>query len=518
MELAPAIPGWENMALASAVEAAFGAPVRLATDVKAAATAEARWGALAGYDPAIYLNLGTGLGAAIVVGGRVVKGAHGASGEIGYNLVDAGDAGLEIAARPILEDTVSGMGLAASGSRLLGRLVTAGEVFDGAQADPRLGSLITALIRQLSAHLVNLVIAVDPARVAIGGGMARSWERLQAPLEQALKSGVPYPPELVLAAYPFDAPLVGALALGAEVAGADLAPRGSVYPYHNPEGERKTNMKRRWLGTLLLGPAVHGPGPDGDARQWRAQHRHQSGILTISNEGGSLWPCSFNPYNPAVWGQSVGFFYEPLVYVNTLENGKATPWLATSWAWSDGNKVLTFTIRKGVKWSDGVPMTAADVAFTFNLLKANPALDLNSIWSVLKSVSPERGQRGAHLQDKPPCPTFIYVADQVDVLPQHVWASVKNAVTYNDASPVGTGPYTLSQVHGPEHHLHGQPQLLATGPAQGEDDRVPGVYLKHAGQRGAGHRSGPARGASSSPTSRPFTLPRAPATTTGSRP
>ena len=73
--------------------------MRVATDVKAAATAEARWGALAGYDPAIYLNLGTGLGAAIVVDGRVVKGAHGASGEIGYNLVDAGDVGLEIAAR-----------------------------------------------------------------------------------------------------------------------------------------------------------------------------------------------------------------------------------------------------------------------------------------------------------------------------------------------------------------------------------------------------------------------------------
>ena len=52
---------------------------------------------------------------------------------------------------------------------------------------------------------------------------SRSWERLHGPLEQALKSGVPFPPELVLATYPFDAPLVGALALGAEAAGASLA-------------------------------------------------------------------------------------------------------------------------------------------------------------------------------------------------------------------------------------------------------------------------------------------------------
>jgi glucokinase len=222
VELAPAIPGWEKVGLAAQVEAAFGVPVRACTDVKAAATAETRWGALAGYDPAIYLNLGTGLGAAIVVEGRVLKGAHGAAGEIAYNMVDPSHVGLHIAARPILEDTVSGMGLAASGSRLLGRLVTAGQVFDGAQADPGLDSMVNALIGELSPHLINLVIAVDPARVAVGGGMTRSWERLQGPLERALGSGVPFPPELVMAAYPFDAPLVGALALGAEAAGASL--------------------------------------------------------------------------------------------------------------------------------------------------------------------------------------------------------------------------------------------------------------------------------------------------------
>ena len=222
VQLAPAIPGWESVALARSVETAFGAPVRVATDVKAAATAESRWGALAGSDPAIYLNLGTGLAAAIVVDGRVLKGAHGASGEIGYNLINSSHVGLEMGARPMLEDTVSGMALAANGSRLLGRFVTAGQVFDAAQADPELDAMVSDLIDELSPHLVNLVIAVDPARVAVGGGLTRSWGRLQGPLEQALKSGVPFPPELVMAAYPFDAPLVGALALGAEAAGATL--------------------------------------------------------------------------------------------------------------------------------------------------------------------------------------------------------------------------------------------------------------------------------------------------------
>ncbi|HEV2932261.1 MAG TPA: ABC transporter substrate-binding protein, partial [Streptosporangiaceae bacterium] len=108
--------------------------------------------------------------------------------------------------------------------------------------------------------------------------------------------------------------------------------------------------------------------------------------LTISNENGALWTCGFNPLNSTYNLLSVGFMYEPLVYVNPLQNGKPTPMLATSWAWGAGNKSLTFTIRPGVKWSDGTPMTAADVAYTFNLIKKYPALDLTGVWSVLSSV------------------------------------------------------------------------------------------------------------------------------------
>src|SRR5215471_13758303 len=89
-----------------------------------------------------------------------------------------------------------------------------------------------------------------------------------------------------------------------------------------------------------------------------------TGTLTISNEQGTLWTCSFNPFNPSNLAQGVtmGQVYEPLAFVNTLQSGKTTPWLATSWAWGEGNKSLTFTIRDNVKFSDGTPMTAADVA------------------------------------------------------------------------------------------------------------------------------------------------------------
>ena len=303
----------------------------------------------------------------------------------------AGDVGLAIDARPMLEHTVSGMALAARGSRALGRPVTAGQVFDAAASDPELDAMVGTLIDDLSPHLVNLVIAVDPARVAVGGGMVRSWGRLRGPLERALDTGVPFPPELVLATYPFDAPLVGALALGAEAAGASLGRPGLFSRKINPK--QGDHYEKRLVPNLVGGPvgARHGPDRSLDL----GQRQRAQLIVGVRNADhlqrvGELWPCSFNPYNPAVWGESVGFVYEPLVFVNSLESGKTTPWLASAYAWSDGNKVLTFTMRKGVKFSDGTPMTAADVVFTFDLLKANPALDLNAVWSVLKSVAQTR--------------------------------------------------------------------------------------------------------------------------------
>jgi glucokinase len=85
--LSPNIPGWERVPLRETMRASLHIPTVVAeNDVKAAAMAEVLWGALKESDPAVYLSLGTGIAAAIVIGGRVVTGAHGASGEIGYNL------------------------------------------------------------------------------------------------------------------------------------------------------------------------------------------------------------------------------------------------------------------------------------------------------------------------------------------------------------------------------------------------------------------------------------------------
>src|SRR5260370_5809156 len=84
-----------------------------------------------------------------------------------------------------------------------------------------------------------------------------------------------------------------------------------------------------------------------------------SGVLTIDNESGGNWTCDFNPFNLADISFSLGNVYEPLYLVNTLQNAKASPWLATSYAWSNGHKTLTFTIRGGGRVRNSDPPHAA---------------------------------------------------------------------------------------------------------------------------------------------------------------
>jgi glucokinase len=216
--LAPTIDGWGEVAFGRRIAEAFpGTRIRLATDVKAAAYAEAQTGALAGCDPGIYVNLGTGLAVAIVAGGTVLNGAHGAAGEIGYNLRAVADVGRDSGTRAPLEEVVSGQALHRAVARVLPDARDAADAFAAAD-DPAVAAIIADFVTELSFHLVNLTVAIDPVRIAVGGGMVRSWPRLRGELRRALDAAVPFPPELVVADFPFDAPLRGVLALATATA------------------------------------------------------------------------------------------------------------------------------------------------------------------------------------------------------------------------------------------------------------------------------------------------------------
>lgn len=210
--LSPNIPGWERIPLRETIRASLGIPtVVVANDVKAAAMAEVLWGALKGADPAVYLSLGTGIAVAIVIGGRVVTGAHGASGEIGYNLRSVLDTLGAAQGRAPLEEAIGGRFIGERASLLLGEPLSAAGVF--VHPDTRARFLVDEILAELATHIANLAILIDPARIAIGGGLMSSGDIILSALAFRLGYAVPFPPEIVPARFLNDASLYGAVAL-----------------------------------------------------------------------------------------------------------------------------------------------------------------------------------------------------------------------------------------------------------------------------------------------------------------
>ena len=296
--------------------------------------------------------------------------------------------------------------------------------------------------------LERLGLTEEPVEVALGGGLMQSGDiRLIGAVEVGLRRVAPAATLHVTGSPPIvGAALLGLDQLGAGARGAAAAARragGEVHPYRNPSIRRshatgkESTMKR--LLVLLLAVGLTAAACGGNKSGGSAG----SSSVTISNEQGTTWTCGFNPFNASVSFLSFGTEYEELTYVDGLKSGATTPWLATSYAWSNGNKTLTFTLRQGVKWSDGKPFSADDVVYTFQLLKKYPALDLNANWSVLKSVT-QNGDKVAFNFKTAAVPYFYYIADQTPIVAKHIWSSIKNPTTYKDEHPVGTGPYTMS--------------------------------------------------------------------------
>jgi peptide/nickel transport system substrate-binding protein len=169
-----------------------------------------------------------------------------------------------------------------------------------------------------------------------------------------------------------------------------------------------------------------------------------SGTLTISNESGSTWTCQFNPFNENVNFEDFGPVYEPLAEDNVLQSGKITPWLAQSFSWNSNATALTVTMRSNAKWQDGTPITAADVVYTFDLLKEHTALDLNSDWSYLKSVAQKGSNQVVFTFNGPGMTDFYLIAYETPIVPEHIWSKVTNPITWADSNPVGSGAYKVS--------------------------------------------------------------------------
>jgi peptide/nickel transport system substrate-binding protein len=157
---------------------------------------------------------------------------------------------------------------------------------------------------------------------------------------------------------------------------------------------------------------------------------------------------NFNPLSATAstgWNlHATDLIYEPLFLFNLMQPSQApVPMLATHYQWSADGKTLTLTTRSGVKWSDGKPFSAADVAFTFNLIKQYAAT-ANINGTPVPTSATATGTNTVVLTFPTPEAGNMYAIGSQQIVSQHVWQSVGDPSKYSDAHPVGTGPYTVS--------------------------------------------------------------------------
>lgn len=174
-----------------------------------------------------------------------------------------------------------------------------------------------------------------------------------------------------------------------------------------------------------------------------AQAPARGGILKMTPSKQGVLPKNFNPFSPAALESAVGCIYETLIYFNNAD-GSANPWLAESWKWSSDLKEITFTLRPGVKFNDGTPLSAADVVFTATLGKANKALDVSGLWSEGLQTVTAVGTNKVVFKFADINVTTLEKFGALIVVPAAIWSKVQDPLTWigNDV-PVGTGPFML---------------------------------------------------------------------------
>ena len=213
IQLAPNVAGWGNLMLRRQLGDALRLPVVATNDVRAATTAELRWGVLHGVANGLHVNLGTGLSMGIVLDGRIRSGAHDAAGEIGYLLLEPIVEMPSGSRAAPLEERLGGRGLGQRAGDLMGRPMTAADLFAAAGTNADIAAFLADELDDLAMHLANLAIVLDPEVVSLGGGLMRSAARILPVIDAAMRSAAPFPPIVRVAAFSDDGPLVGAAAV-----------------------------------------------------------------------------------------------------------------------------------------------------------------------------------------------------------------------------------------------------------------------------------------------------------------
>jgi glucokinase len=190
-------PGYENFPLVNLVEERIGVPTEIENDARAAALGEAMYGAARGSRDLVYVHLGTGVGAGIIVDGRFVRGPSGTAGEIGHMVVSIGGpvcscgkpghleayaAGPSILGR--FRSELSTRGTPEETARWsASRSITVRNVFeDSARHEGVARQIVSETIQVLGVAIANLITVLNPGVVVIGGSVSEAGQALLDPL------------------------------------------------------------------------------------------------------------------------------------------------------------------------------------------------------------------------------------------------------------------------------------------------------------------------------------------------
>lgn len=208
--------GWVGTDLVAGLDARLPSrvPILVYNDVDAHLLGEAWRGAARGHSSALMVAVGTGIGGALLIDGRLVRGAHGAAGELGH-MPAVGAEGLRCPCGRYghLEALAAGPAIARSYLLVTGDSADGRGVLELARhGDPDADAVVRAAATGLGRAIAGLVTTIDPSCVVIGGGVAEAGELWWRPLREAFRA------ELVAG---FATPLVKAeLGVAAAVLGA----------------------------------------------------------------------------------------------------------------------------------------------------------------------------------------------------------------------------------------------------------------------------------------------------------
>jgi len=160
--------GWEGVPLRAMLEAALHLPVYVDNDAQAALMAEWQAGACTGVQTALYLTLGTGIGGAMIIGGRPFRGKNNLGAEFGHMIICADGPRCSCGRRGCLEYYASATGL-----RRMANGISAREIIAKAKAGhPQMRGIFEAYVQKLAIGLNNLIMAYDPEVIVLGGGIS----------------------------------------------------------------------------------------------------------------------------------------------------------------------------------------------------------------------------------------------------------------------------------------------------------------------------------------------------------